>query len=337
MSFFYREVSTGAVPAVLRKKMRILCTINDFSNEAKPLLEKAGTVTYRAPSQEELPRVVSEYDALLVRIGLQISRDVIDAAPHLKAIATATTGLNHIDVVYAKEKGITVLSLKDEVEFLDTITSTAELAFGLLIDLMRMTPAAFESVKRYEFKLEEFRGHSLYGKTLGVIGMGRLGKIMAEGAAGWRMNVIFADPNVPQEKFPRFKKVELDELLATSDAISLHVHLTPETEKMIDAGVIRNMKRGVFFVNTARGELVDEDAVLDALQSGQLGGYATDVLANEAGLLKRFESHPLVEYAKTHRNCIVVPHTGGLTHDSRKGTDLFIAQKLARFLGSTSL
>ncbi|MDO8435599.1 MAG: phosphoglycerate dehydrogenase, partial [bacterium] len=153
--------------------MKILCTIEGFSDEAKPLLEKAGTVIYRTPSPEELPRVVAEYDALLVRIGLQISRNVIDAAPHLKAIATATTGLNHIDVVYAKEKGISVLSLKDEVEFLDTITSTAELAFGLLIDLMRMTPWAFDSVKRYELKLEEFRGHSLYGKTLGIIGMGR--------------------------------------------------------------------------------------------------------------------------------------------------------------------
>ena len=226
--------------------MKILCTVDDFSEEAKQLLDAAGEVTYAIPSQEELPKVASEYDALLVRIGLDVTKEVIDAASNLKVIATATTGLNHIDVAYAEEKGIKVLSLKDEVEFLDTITSTAELAFGLLIDLMRYSPWAYDAVKNYDLDLEGYRGHSLYGKTLGIIGMGRLGKIIAHGAAGWRMNVVFCDPNVSQDRFPLFKKVEMNELLQMSDAVSLHVHLSAETEKMISAEVIGKMKKRRF-------------------------------------------------------------------------------------------
>ncbi len=308
--------------------MKILNIVEGYSEEAKSVLAKAGEVDYKTVSQADLPAMVGPYEVLIVRLGLHIDAAVIDAAPNLKYIATATTGLNHIDLEYAKQKGITVLSLRGENEFLDTITSTAELAFGMLIDLMRFTPWAFDSIRRYEFLLEEFRGKSLHGKTLGIIGMGRLGKIVAHGAAGWRMNVLFVDPHVPQEKFPQFKKVELEELLEKSDAVSLHVHLAKDTEKMIGKDVLSRMKRGAFLINTARGEIVDEQAVLEALESGMLGGYATDVLTGELELTKKFENHPLVEYAKSHRNCLIVPHTGGLTSDSRIATDVFIANKL---------
>lgn len=310
--------------------MKILNVVEGYSEEAKRILAGSGEVDYRSLTQEELAGAAAPYDALVVRLGLSIDTAVMDAAPNLKWIATATTGLNHIDMEHAKEKGIEVLSLRGENEFLDTITSTAELAFGLLIDLMRYTPFAFDSIRRYELDLEGYRGRSLYGKTLGIIGMGRLGKILAAGALGWRMQVQFTDPNVAQEQFPQYKKVELDELLAASDAVSLHVHLLPETAGMIGEQAIAKMKKGAYLVNTSRGEIVDEHAVLAALNSGRLGGYATDVLANELALLERFADHPLVEYAKEHRTCIVVPHTGGLTEDSRVATDVFIAEKLAR-------
>ena len=314
--------------------MKILNLVEGYSPAAKDILASFGEVDYKSLSQEELVGVVTPYTVLVVRLGLYIGREVIDAAPHLKYIATATTGLNHIDTEYAEAKGITVLSLRGENEFLDTITSTAELAFGLLIDLMRFMPFAFDSIRAYEMRLEAFRGKSLYGKTLGIIGMGRLGKIIAEGALGFRMQVQFCDPNVSAAAFPRCKKVELPELLATSDAISLHVHLLPETAGLINAERIALMKQGAYLVNTSRGELVDEAAVLAALVSGNLGGYATDVLTGELELVKKFENHPLVEYAKTHRNCIIVPHTGGLTEDSRVSTDVFIAQKLAAALSA---
>jgi D-3-phosphoglycerate dehydrogenase len=253
----------------------------------------------------------------------------------LKVIATATTGLNHIDVPYAKERGIEILSLKDEVSFLDTVTSTAELAFGLLIALMRQIPASFDSVREGRLDLEGFRGSSLYGKTLGIVGMGRLGKIIAEGAAGWRMRVIFHDPAVAQERFPHFRKVSLDELLRESDAISLHLHLSEKTEKMFGRDAFEKMKDTAFLVNTSRGEIVEEEALLSVLEKKEIGGYATDVLTNELELVKKgLAGHPLVEYAKKSRNCIIVPHTGGFTDDSRIATDVFIAKKLIQYLES---
>jgi len=312
--------------------MRILNIVEGFSEEGKSYLAAAGDVEYRTPTQDELERGMPHVDALLVRIGRSINAAVIDNSPDLKVIATATTGLNHIDVNRALERGIAVLSLKEETAFLDTITSTAELAFSLLLDLMRYNPWAFESVKRYEYKLEAFRGRSLYGKTLGIVGMGRLGKILAAGASGFRMNIAFTDPHVPQEQFPQYRKVSFDELLKESDAISIHVHLAPETEGLFSGEVLSKMKQGAYLVNTSRGEIVDEGAVLKALESGQLGGYATDVPTGEAQILERFEHNPMVEYAKVNQNLIIVPHTGGLTHDSRIGTDVFIAKKLADFL-----
>lgn len=308
--------------------MKILNLVEGYSEEAKPILATIGEVDYKTLTQEELSGAVAPYGALVVRLGLYVGKEVIDNAPLLKYIATATTGLNHIDVAYAQEKGIEVVSLRGENEFLDTITSTAELAFGLLIDLMRFTPFAFDSIRRYELKLEEFRGRSLYGKTLGIIGMGRLGKILAKGASGFRMNIQFFDPNVSAEAFPEYKKVELDELLRTSDAVSLHLHLLPETAGFLNRDKIALMKQGAYIVNTSRGELVDESAIVGALLNEKLGGYATDVLTGEMQLIEKFENHPMVEYAKTHRNCIIVPHTGGLTDDSRIGTDVFIAKKL---------
>jgi len=312
--------------------VKILNIVEEFESEAKKILDDLGDVDYLSLTQRELEEKVADYDVLIVRIGLEVNKTVLDNGKNLKAIATVTTGLNHIDVACAKEKGVEVLSLKDEVEFLDTITSTAELAFGLLIDLMRLTTSAFESVKLHELKLEEFKGHSLYGKTLGIVGMGRLGKIIGEGARGWRMNVIFCDPNVSQEKFPKFKKVELKELLKISDAISLHVHLSLDTEKMFGQKEFAQMKKSAFLVNTARGELVDEMALLKALEKNQIAGYATDVLAGELELIKNFSNHPLVEYAKKHRNLIIVPHTGGLTYDSRIATDVFIAGKVKKYI-----
>lgn len=312
--------------------MKILNVIENFSEEGKKILETVGDVDYVNLTQEELVKKVNNYDVLVVRIGLDINKVVIGSGKNLKIIATATTGLNHIDVSCATQKGIQVLSLKDEVDFLDMITSTAELAFGLMIDLMRLSPWAFDSIKNYRLKLEEFRGWSLYGKTLGVVGMGRLGKIIAEGAAGWRMNVIFSDPNVPQEKFPEFKKVSFDELLGRSDAVTVHVHLLPETEKMFGAREFEKMKKTAYLINTARGELVDEAALLKALENKTIAGYGSDVLSNEIALVKNFSNHPLVEYAKKNQNCIIVPHTGGLTYDSRIATDVFIAKKLAAFL-----
>lgn len=312
---------------------KILVTLPSFSETARAMLETLGTVMCAVPLQEDLDRMIGEYTVVVVGLGLTFHKETLEKAVNLKVIATATTGLDHIDVNYAKQKGIAVLCLRDEHEFLDTITGTAELAFGLMIDLVRgMTAAHTAVVERGEWVRENFRGTSLYGKTLGIIGMGRLGKIMASGAQGFRMRVMYYDPNVAQTAFPQFTKVTLEELLEASDVIAIHVHLNADTEGMLGQNEFALMKHGVKIVNTSRGKIVDEIELLKALQDGIVGGYATDVLADELDFKTDASQNPLVQYAKNHSNVLITPHIGGMTTDSRIATDDFIVRKLFGFL-----
>lgn len=305
--------------------INILCTIKGFTSEAKTVLEDIGSLTCIIPTQNELVNAVSEAEVLLVQLGLTVNRDVIDAAPSLRIIATATTGLDHIDITYAEEKGITIVSLKGETAFLETITSTSELALGLMIALARHIPSAVQSVLAGTWNREGNRGSSLSGKTLGIIGMGRLGTLMATYAKGLGMNVLHTDPAVDGG-------IPLETLLKQADVISVHVHLTTETTNLINANTLKHMKSGALLINTARGKIVDEAAVIEALESGHLGGYATDVLGDELSFTSDSASAPLIEYAKNHRNVIITPHIGGTTTESREATDVFIAKKICNHL-----
>lgn len=313
---------------------KILNTITEYPNEAKEVIEKIGYVDYKQLSQDELVACIGEYDIIMVQLGLNLHKDVLDQARNLKVIATSTTGLDHIDVAYAKERGIAVISLRGEDAFLRTITGTAELAFGILIDLARRSPWAFDSVKSYAWDRNLFRGHNMSGMTLGIVGLGRLGSLMAQYGKAFNMNVIFVDPNVDN---PTYKKVSLDEVLRQSDAISIHVHLKEDTENMFNAGAIAKMKPSAYLINTSRGKIVNEDAVLEALRQKKIAGYGTDVLAGELNFDgKTFSDYPLVEHAKTHENVIVLPHIGGMTVESRIATDVFIAKKLAAYLTTSA-
>ena len=315
---------------------KILSTIDSYSEEARPILESLGNVIYKSDfTQEAFEAMAPDYDILVVRLGLDIRRGLIERATNLKAIATATTGLDHIDVKAAEEKGVAVVSLRGETEFLNTITGTAELAFGLLLDLARLTPWAFDAVKRYEWDLERFKGHNLAGMTLGVLGLGRLGRMTARFGKAFGMRVLFTDTEVSgdeQEEYRAYEKVDFDTLVSESDALSIHVHLKDDTDNLFTKDVLAKMKSSAFLVNTSRGRIVNQEDLIAALEAGTIAGYATDVLEGETEFIKHFGNHPLVEYARTHQNCIIVPHTGGLTYESRRDTDVFIAEKLKRFL-----
>jgi D-3-phosphoglycerate dehydrogenase / 2-oxoglutarate reductase len=246
-------------------RYKILNTIGKkYTSTANSILDKIGDVKCLDISQRELEDKISEYDILVVGLGLNITKKVIDNGKNLKIIATATTGLDHIDIEYARKKNIIIVSLRGENEFLNTITGTAELAFGLVIDLLRLTPHSFDSVKKYEWDRESFRGHNLYGQTLGIVGLGRLGSWMAKYGNAFGMNVIGSDPYVDKEVFDKCncEKVYFSELLERSDIISIHVHLNDETEKMFDINAIDTMKDTARLINTSRGRIVDEDKIL---------------------------------------------------------------------------
>lgn len=309
---------------------KILNTITEYPEQAKEVIETLGSVHYQQPTQEGLLACIGEYDIVMVQLGLNLYKEALDRATNLKVIATSTTGLDHIDVEYAKEKGIAVISLRGEDAFLRTITGTAELAFGMLIDLARRSPWAFGSVKNGVWNRDLFRGHNMSGMTLGIVGLGRLGTLMAQYGKAFNMNVIFVDPNVDN---PLYKKTSLDEVLQESDAISIHVHLKEDTENMFDVRALAKMKPSAYLINTSRGKIVNEEAVLEALQKEKIAGYGTDVLAGELDFDgKAFSDYPLVEHAKTHENVIVLPHIGGMTVESRIATDLFIAKKTTAHL-----
>ncbi len=304
---------------------KILCAIGGFAEEAREILKSVGPTDIRGLSQEELPGAVADCTCLIVQLGLVIDRSIIDAASGLRCIATPTTGTDHIDADYARSRGITVLSLKGETEFLKTITATAELALGLMIALMRKIPAAHGAVLRGEWKREPFRGHSLAGKTIGIVGYGRLGTMMARFGGVLGMTVVFADPG-------ERGSIPLGELLQQSDVVSLHVPLNKETEEMIGAPELALMKPTAVLINTSRGKIVDEDAIIAALEAGKLAGYATDVLADELSFRPEEAKNKLIDYAKAHDNVIVTPHIGGMTAEARAATDIFIARKVREAL-----
>ena len=313
--------------------MKILNTLGShFALKAQKILDTLGNVDYRELTHKELLEVADRYDIIVVGLYPMIDKEVMDKAKKLKYIAIPANTLENIDVDYAKKKGIEVVSLWGETAFLNTITSTAELACGLMIDIVRFTPWAFDTVKKYKWDRENFRGRTLYGKTLGIVGMGRLGTWMARYGKAFGMNVIFYSPHTEKSAVPGCARVTFNELLRRSDVVSLHAHLNKETENMFDESVFKKMKKGAYLVNTARGKIVDEAVLLRMLKKGHIAGYAADVLALEFETGIRLKGYPLVEYAKTHRNVIIVPHTGGMTVESRENTDIFIVEKLCEKL-----
>ncbi len=303
-----------------------------YSKKAKVELEKLGELTEATPTREELIQLIPEYDVLIVRLAHKIDRKIIEAARLLKVIVTATTGLNHIDLNAAEQHGIKILSLRGETSFLQKITSTAELTMGLILSLTRKIPQAHQHVLSTGWDRDSFKGHELRNKTLGIVGFGRLGRIVARYGKAFFMNVVATDPFV--NSAPHWVRlVELEELLATSDIISLHVNLSEKTRNFFGREQFQLIKKKAIFINTSRGELVDESALIEALESGQISGAGIDVLTGEtSGSSHWLQESSLWKYAKKHNNIILTPHIGGATYEAMEETELFMVNKLKTFL-----
>jgi D-3-phosphoglycerate dehydrogenase len=251
--------------------------------EAVHLLETIGTVDNSDLVQWKDDTVLRNYHVLIVGLGTKVDRAVMEKGGSLKIIATATTGTDHIDTDCATRYGIKVVSLKGKRDFLDSFSSTAEFTFGLILSLVRQIPWRFDTVKEYQWTQATSHGFELRNKTLGIIGFGRLGKIVAGYARSFAITVIACDPGV-QETAMRFQGVEpvvMSQVLKRADIISLHANLAPENEKMIGEMEFSEMKKTAIFINTARGQLIDESALLNALRTERLAGAALDVLSSE--------------------------------------------------------
>lgn len=276
-------------------------------------------------------RAVQSADVLMVRLRHRIDAPLLAGAGNLRAIVSATTGLNHIDLDVCRSKNVEVISLRGEREFLESVTSTAELALGLLLALARRIVRAHADVLAGRWRRDEFFGSSLRGLTLGLVGLGRLGSVMAGYGQALGMRLIGTD-QVASAIPPFVHHVTLDALLAEADCVSLHASHIQGTPPVLRARELAIMKTGAILINTARGELVDEAALLAALESGRVGGYGADVLADETRWSDCAE-HPLVEYARTHSNVLLTPHLGGATRDGLERTEAFVVGKTLRHFG----
>lgn len=256
-------------------------------------------------SKEELLAIIGEYDALIVRSGTRVDGDVIAAGERLRVVGRAGMGVDNIDVRAATMRGIVVMNTPDANSI-----ATAELAMALMLALSRHTAQAHASLLAGEWRRSDFVGTELNGKTLGIIGFGRIGRLVAQRAQAFNMNVIALDPFVSEEVSRQLgvPLVDFDDLLAQSDYVSLHTAATPETEKMINAETIAQMKPGVRLINAARGKLIDEEALAGALQSGHLAGAALDVYSKEPP-----QDNPLIGLP----NVLHTPHLGASTLEAQ--------------------
>ena len=263
---------------------------------------------------------IGGYDAVIVRSATTISAKVIDAAGRLQVIGRAGIGVDNIDVGYATGKGIVVLNTPDA-----NVTTTAELTIAHLFSLSRNLPQANRSVKAGEWKRTRFIGVELTNKVLGIVGYGHIGRVVAAKALALDMQVIAFDPFVTEEKFlaDGVTGVGIDELVEEADYISLHCPLNDKTRNIMNAARLRAMKPGARLINCARGGLVDEAALYDALKDGHLGGAALDVFSTEPP-----EESPLL----TLDNILLTPHLGASTHEAQAATGMEIAQQICIYL-----
>lgn len=302
-----------------------------FSPEAAWVLQNEGSLVQADLNRAGLVASVATADVLWVRLRHFIDAEVMEAAPRLQAIVSPTTGLNHIDLAEAKRRDIRVFSLRGEIAFLKDIRATAEHTIGLIFGLLRHLPAATTHVRSGGWNRDLFSGRELHQKTVGVVGYGRLGRIVARYLKVFEARVLASDPAASPENIEEdVTLLPLSSLLEQSDIVTLHVNLCAATQGFFGVRQFENIKEGAWFINTSRGELLDENALLASLESGRLSGAALDVLCNErsAGMA----NHPLVEYAAAHDNLLITPHLGGGTFESMQKTEVFLAQRVADWL-----
>lgn len=282
-------------------------------------------------SKEQLISEIGDTEVLIMRVDPKIDKEILDAAKNLKVIGVCAVGLNHIDMDYAKEKGIQVFNAPGL-----NANAVAELTISKMLDISRGTFTANYDVKvKHEWDKYKFEGRELRGKTLGVMGFGRIGRRVAELGRAFGMTIAAYDPFLKPEDFEKenAKGMEIEDLLKISDFVSIHVPLTPETKDLFNAKSIAGMKDDAVVLNMSRGGIVNEKDMFEALKANRIGGYATDVMENElagSGLTGNdtFAS-PLFDCD----NFIVSPHIGAQSVDASKDIGLHIISKVKETLG----
>lgn len=275
-------------------------------------------------SPDELVQKIGEYDGLIIRSATRVTAEVIEAADNLKAIGRAGIGVDNIDIEAATQRGILVANAPES-----NTVAAAEHTLGLMLAAARYIPAADSSLRNGEWKRSSFKGVEVAEKTLGLVGLGHVGSIVARGALGMRMRVLAYDPYVSEDRIRSMnveKAASVDEVLENADFVSLHVPRTPQTTGLIDAAALEKMESTAYLINVARGGIIDETDLYNALKEGQIAGAAIDVYAEEPTT-----DSPLF----TLPNVVVTPHLGASTAEAQDRAGVTAAEQVAAALRGT--
>lgn len=331
----YSDVSTSLNESVV---VRVLFTEPEAYDDAlRAELPMNWECTFKSfCDEDELSEWVGshDYDVVFGRIGLGLGSSFFRANAAAKIVATPTTGLDHIDLKAADEAGVRVLSLRGQVEFLRRITSTAEHAWGLLLACNRRIPKLVERTRSGSWARDDLEMHQLAGQTLGIIGLGRLGSMVSEYAKAFRMHVIAYDPYVVSDQITAYvDRMSLEKLLSTSDHIVLTATYSPGDPMILGREQVLSMKLGSTFVNVSRGELVDEAALVEALDLGIVRAVGVDVLSGDSRwTFGENVSSPLIERSRQTDRVLVTPHVGGYAREAVYETRRFMVQLVKQLI-----
>ncbi len=304
--------------------MKVLIT-DGMAKEGLSVLEAATELELdvrKGIPKEELLEIIGNYDAVIIRSATKLTSDLIEAGTNLKAIGRAGIGVDNVDVEAATKKGIVVMNTPQA----NAIT-TAEHTITLMLSLARQIPQAHASLKEKKWERSKFKGIEIYGKTLGCIGLGNIGKLVAERAMGLKMNVIAYDPFLTQEAAEKLgvELLTLDELLKRADVITIHTPLTPDTKDLINKSTFEKTKKELILVNCARGGIVNEKDVTEAVKEGKIAGAAFDVYTSEPV----DQDNPILTIED---NVVFTPHLGASTTEAQTKVGVAIAEQIADFL-----
>lgn len=312
-----------------------------YGDAERAALDVVGSVDYvDVADQDEFRTLLADgaYEAVFVRVGLSVGSDELAAAPGLRFVVTPTTGLDHLDLDALADRGVTLVSLKGHTDLLRSVYATAEHTWALLLALTRLVPVAQADVLvDGRWRREPFLGTELHGRVLGVVGLGRLGRMVARYGLAFGMEVVAHDVDPGLVPEPGVSLVDADELLGSSQVLSLHLPLDDTTRGWLSAERLEQVRAGVFVVNTSRGEIVDEGALIEALDRDRVAGIACDVVADDARWPGTVPvGQPLVDWARTHpRRAVITPHIGGFGRDSVATTRRFVIEQFLALASGT--
>ena len=305
------------------ERIAVITPVSHLKGVLELLLTKGKIFLYEESTKNQVRELLLTHniDTILCNPNQQtykIDKELLEGTK-VTLINTCSTGMNHIDVDYCNNNNITIYSLTKDMELINDLPSTSELAFGLMLSLLRNIPECNNHVSRYYWDYTQFMGRQIKDLKIGIIGYGRLGKMMEKYCKAFDAETFIYDPyvNTPQ--------TSLEQIFQICDVISLHVHVTDETKYIINKNLLGLAKKDLYIINTSRGEIVNEIDIVEGLKTGRLTGYGTDVIENEFDELTK---SPIIKAMNEGKNIIITPHIGGMTIEGQTKAYTWAINKL---------